>query len=118
MDVLLIIIVACILCLKNAVEPASVEEEVLIRETQLNPSFYVDENAFMEVANALGFGTDMRSANSPDADMRTEPDDDIPIDTTHFIQFKMCGDSSGDEHIAHAGGSRTRRVDRMARTDN
>lgn len=56
MDALIIIIVACILCLRNAVDPAPVEEEVLVRETRLNPNFYVDENAFMEVANALGFG--------------------------------------------------------------
>lgn len=56
MDALIIIIVACLLCLKNAVEPAPVEEEVLVRETRLNPNFYVDENAFMEVANALVLG--------------------------------------------------------------
>lgn len=57
MDAIIILCVTLILCLLNA-KPEEVQEiEILDRETRLNPEFYVDENAFMEVANALGFGT-------------------------------------------------------------
>lgn len=118
MDALIIIIVACLLCLKNAVEPAPVEEEVLVRETRLNPNFYVDENAFMEVANALGFGTSGADASSTDVDLRDESDDDIPIDTSCFIQSSVRGDNDRITSASELGSSRSRRVDRMARSDN
>lgn len=36
------------------IEPEQ-EEVIELRETRLNPNFYRDENAFMEVAHVLGF---------------------------------------------------------------
>lgn len=118
MDALIIIIVACILCLRNAVDPTPVEEEVLVRETRLNPNFYVDENAFMEVANALGFGTRGADTSSTDVDLRDESDDDIPINTSCFIQSSVRGDNDRIASASELGSGRSRRVDRMARSNN
>lgn len=66
MEALIIILVALVLCLKNAQEEQYEEEVLTDRETRLNPSFYCDENAFMEVADALGFSTDHSDANTSD----------------------------------------------------
>ena len=118
MDALIIIIVACILCLRNAVDPAPVEEEVLVRETRLNPNFYVDENAFMEVVNALGFGTSGADTSSTDVDLRDESDDDIPINTSCFIQSSVRGDNDRIASASELRSGRSRRVDRMARSNN
>lgn len=52
MDALIVILLALALCLKNSVEP-EIEEVIEERETRLNPTFYVDEHAFMEVADAI-----------------------------------------------------------------
>ena len=58
MDAIIILIATLIFCMYNAV-PEEIEEiEVIDRESKLNPEYYIDENAFMEVANALGFGGD------------------------------------------------------------
>lgn len=103
---------------ENAVEPAPVEEEVLVRETRLNPNFYVDENAFMEVANALGFGTSGADTSSTDVDLRDESDDDIPINTSCFIQSSVRGDNDRIASASELGSGRSRRVDRMARSNN
>ena len=55
MERLVILLIAFVLCLMNSATEEEVEV-LLDRATKLNPDFYVDENAFMEVANALGFG--------------------------------------------------------------
>lgn len=81
--------------MRNAVDPAPVEEEVLVRETRLNPNFYVDENAFMEVANALGFGTSGADTSSTDVDLRDESDDDIPINTSCLFSLRFVGTMIG-----------------------
>lgn len=53
MDGIVILIVALLLVLKTG---EVVNEEVIMkRETKLNPDYYEDENAFMEVAHELGF---------------------------------------------------------------
>lgn len=60
MEAFVIVLVATVLYFLNSTE--RVEEEVVeIRETKLNPNFYVDEDAFMEVANGLGFGSNSRN---------------------------------------------------------
>lgn len=69
MDILIVIIIAAVLCLKNAKE-IEYEEVMIVRETRLNPNFYVDENAFMEVAHALGFGDDSVDTNTADMGVR------------------------------------------------
>lgn len=60
MEAFVIILIATVLYFLNSTERV-VEEVVEIRETKLNPDFYVDEDAFMEVANGLGFGSNSRS---------------------------------------------------------
>lgn len=53
MDGIIILLVAVVIILKDK---SPVEEEtVMKRETKLNPNFYEDEEAFMEVAHELGF---------------------------------------------------------------
>lgn len=59
MEAFVIILIATVLYFLNSTERV-VEEVVEIRETKLNPDFYVDEDAFMEVANGLGFGSNSR----------------------------------------------------------
>lgn len=59
MEAFVIILIATVLYFLNSTERV-VEEVVEIRETKLNPNFYVDEDAFMEVANGLGFGSNSR----------------------------------------------------------
>lgn len=63
MDAVVIILLALVLCLVNGVEPEQ-EEVIELRETKLNPNFYVDENAFMGVAHALGFSSTGVDASS------------------------------------------------------
>lgn len=53
MDGLFIAVLALILVLKS--KPVETEAPDMVRETRLNPNFYEDENAFMEIANELGF---------------------------------------------------------------
>ena len=56
MDGALILIVALILILKRSNAPIEEQEQApMKRETKLNPDFYEDENAFMEVVHELGF---------------------------------------------------------------
>lgn len=56
MDGALILIVALVLILKRSNVPIEEQEQApMRRETKLNPDFYEDENAFMEVAHELGF---------------------------------------------------------------
>lgn len=60
MDALIIIVVAFVLCLQNGKESAAEIETAMIKseapiETMLNPDFYDDPNAFMRIANELGF---------------------------------------------------------------
>lgn len=62
MEAFIILIIATVLYFVNSTERV-VEEVVEVRETKLNPNFYVDENAFMEVANGLGFSSNSRSTN-------------------------------------------------------
>ena len=62
MEAFIILIIATVLYFVNSTERV-VEEVIEVRETKLNPNFYVDENAFMEVANGLGFSSNSRSAN-------------------------------------------------------
>lgn len=62
MEAFIILIIATVLYFVNSTERV-VEEVIEVRETKLNPNFYVDENAFMEVANGLGFGSNSRSTN-------------------------------------------------------
>lgn len=54
MDAIIIVLLALVLCFVNGIEPEQ-EEVIELRETRLNPNFYRDENAFMEVAHVLGF---------------------------------------------------------------
>lgn len=117
MDALIIILVACILCLKNEVKVDVVEERVLARETRLNPEFYVDENAFMEVANALGFGINSPDTGGSDVDMRDQFDDDIPVNTASLVRNQSNRNSYPGEDADGAGGRRIRHMDRVARSD-
>ena len=60
MDALIIIVAAFILCIRNGKESADEIEISMIKqeaplETKLNPDFYDDPNAFMRIANELGF---------------------------------------------------------------
>ena len=70
MDAVIIMVAALVLCLLNGQESGVEEEPVLERETRLNPEFYVDENAFMEVANVLGFGVSGTDSDSADVLLR------------------------------------------------
>lgn len=54
MDGIIILLVAVVIILKDK-SPVVEEETVMKRETKLNPNFYEDEEAFMEVAHELGF---------------------------------------------------------------
>lgn len=54
MDGIIILLIGIYKCLKH--ETKTVEEvEVLKRETRLNPDYLHEENAFMRIANNLGF---------------------------------------------------------------
>ena len=57
MDALIIFFVSFLLCLFNhrEVEEEDTVTETVYRETKLNPTFYKDEGAFMEIAHDLGF---------------------------------------------------------------
>lgn len=54
MDGIIILIIGAIICLRKNNTPEEVVE-VLKRETRVNPDYIKDENAFMKVANNLGF---------------------------------------------------------------
>lgn len=84
MELLVVIVIALVLALMNSVE-TQVTEDVIVRETLLNPEFFVCEDAFMEVASALGFGADSSSPYNTDSGMRTEPVHSIPADTAGAI---------------------------------
>jgi hypothetical protein len=61
MDAVVILIIALLISLKVPTSgkevdmPDQIIEEVIKREVMLNPDFYEDQNAFMKVANNLGF---------------------------------------------------------------
>lgn len=80
MELLVMIVIALVLSLMNSVEVEEVED-VIERETALNPEFIVYEDAFMEVANALGFGTDSSVTCDTDGNMRAESVYSIPATT-------------------------------------
>lgn len=113
MDLLIIILVALVLCWKNTTEPEIQEEIILHRETRLNPTYYVDENAFMEVAHALGFGLDTKYANSSDGDMWSESDDIVPSCSEEYVRSTGIWDSIQAIDSFDTRACRTRYMDDM-----
>lgn len=92
MEYLIIVLIALGLALKNYT--GDVEEEFIgPRETRLNPDFYEDEDAFMEVAHALGFRVNNFDTDSGDNILRTKLDNFISANTedTLFVQTDREG---------------------------
>lgn len=58
MDVVVVIATALVLyalSAKGAAKAPIASTEVIVPNPRLNPTMYVDENAFMRIANELGF---------------------------------------------------------------
>ncbi|MCM1440604.1 MAG: hypothetical protein NC131_15615 [Roseburia sp.] len=115
MERLIIILIALILCLKNAAEEEEVEV-LLDRATKLNPDFFVDENAFMEVANALGFGTNSTVADSSDVGVRGQSVHTVSSDTQDNVQSASDGNSPQGQHHGRTRRGRYGNMASMART--
>lgn len=69
MDALILILIAVFFCVRQGLDAVEVDEDLAEEvqpelETKLNPSFYSDENAYMEVANALGFSNTGSSSDT------------------------------------------------------
>lgn len=84
MEYLIIVLIALGLALKNY-NSDTTEEIIGPREIRLNPSFYEDEDAFMEVAHALGFRVDTGYTGSRDDVLWVQPNNDIPIGTEDTV---------------------------------
>ena len=85
MEYLIIVLIALGLALKNYTGETVEEEFVGPRETRLNPDFYVDEDAFMEVAHALGFRVDDCVTAGGDDVLWSESDNSVPPHTERAI---------------------------------
>ena len=66
MEYLILVLIGVSLCLKNYCPSEESASENIVLETRLNPNFYEDEDAFMEVAHALGFNSSTCSASCRD----------------------------------------------------
>ena len=80
MEYLIVVLIALGLALKNF-NTETVDEVIGPRETRLNPNFYEDEDAFMEVAHALGFRVDTVYTDSRDDVLRVQSDNTFPTGT-------------------------------------
>lgn len=108
MERLIIVLIALVLCLKNAAEEEEVEV-LLDRATKLNPDFYVDENAFMEVANALGFGNNSVSTDNTDVGVRGQSVHTVSSNTADNVQSapngnRVEGNNNGRPRRGRYGG--------------
>lgn len=92
MEYLIIVLIALGLALKNYTGETVEEEFVGPRETRLNPDFYVDEDAFMEVAHALGFRVDDCDTASGDDVLWSEPDNSISSHTERTVSEQSDGE--------------------------
>lgn len=117
MEALIVILLALILCYLNAVE-TEVEEQVLVRATRLNPNFYKDENAFMEVADALGFSRIDSYTGSGVRSMRSEHMDPPQPSAAGDVWSSSAWDDIPIEDISRLRASSVRTVADMARSDS
>lgn len=115
MELLIIVLIALVLCLKNAAEEEEVEV-LLDRATKLNPDFYVDENAFMEVANALGFGNNSVVADNADVGVRGQSVHTVSSDSQDNVQSAPNGNGVEGHHNGRARRGRYGGMAGLART--
>ena len=115
MERLVILLIAFVLCLMNSATEEEVEV-LLDRATKLNPDFYVDENAFMEVANALGFGINSVTAADSNVGMRNQSVYAVSSDTQDNVQSAVDRNSNEGNNNGGPGRSRYGRVAGMARS--
>lgn len=115
MEYLIVILIALGLALKNYTY--EIEEEVIgPRETRLNPDFYEDEDAFMEVAHALGFRVNNFDTVSGGNVLRTEPDDVISSYTEGTVPMQNDRKGLAAETRVHLRANRVSVMDRIQRT--
>lgn len=101
MDGLIILCLAVFLCFKNS------EEDIVVvdRKTAINTSLYHDENAFMEVANALVHASKSVRNDSSTA-TRMWDNDVVPPDTTRDVHTKSDRDGNKVEDLVRSRISR------------
>lgn len=115
MERLVILLIAFVLCWMNSATEEEVEV-LLDRATKLNPDFYVDENAFMEVANALGFGNNSVTAADSDVGMWNQSVYAVSSDTQDNVQSAVNRDSNEGNNNGSPRRSRYGRVAGVARS--
>lgn len=117
MERLVIVLIAAILCWMNSAKEEEVEV-LLDRATKLNPDFYVDENAFMEVADALGFGSNSSVTADTDVGMRSQSIYSVSSDSENNVQSSADRNSNESQHNGNTRRGRYGRLAGMARSNN
>lgn len=112
MEYLIVVLIALGLALKNYTY--EIEEEVIgPRETRLNPDFYEDEDAFMEVAHALGFRVNNFDTVSGDNVLWTEPDNVVSSYTEGTISKQSDREGLATETRVHLRADRVSVMDSL-----